>query len=96
MARLTDEAKFLLVAGTDAPSQVMAITMYHVLSSVKIHVRLLEELQAVLPDASVEPSLSDLEQLPYLVSVPFREIILWKLTLDRLQSFQKALDSPQS
>ena len=89
MARLTDEAKFLLVAGTDAPSQVMAITMYHVLSSVKIHVRLLEELQAALPDARVEPSLSDLERLPYLVSVPFGEIILWKLTLDRLQSFQK-------
>ena len=95
MARLTDEAKFLLVAGTDAPSQVMAITMYHVLSSVKIQVLLLEELQAALPDGRVEPSLSDLERLPYLVSVPFGEIILWKLTLDRLQSFQKALDSPQ-
>ncbi len=95
MARLTDEAKFLLVAGTDAPSQVMAITMYHVLSSVKIHVLLLEELQVALPDARVEPSLNDLERLPYLVSVPLGEVIQWKLTLDRLQSFQKALDSPQ-
>lgn len=68
LARLTDEAKFLLVAGTDAPSQVMAITLYYILSNVTIYNLLQAELQAALPDASVDASWSDLERLPYLVS----------------------------
>jgi cytochrome P450 len=69
LARLTDEAKFLLVAGTDAPSQVMAVTIYHILSNVKIYNLLQAELQAALPEASVDVSWSDLERLPYLVSL---------------------------
>lgn len=68
MARLTDEAKFLLVAGTDAPSQVMAITIYQVLSNPNIYGLLQEELQVALPDTSVDPLWSNLERLPYLVS----------------------------
>lgn len=86
MARLTDEAKFLLVAGTDAPSQVMTITMYHVLSNVKIYNLLREELQIALPDANVDASWSDLERLPYLVS--FLNPAKWctkQLTRARLQ-----------
>ncbi|KAJ6027459.1 benzoate 4-monooxygenase cytochrome P450 [Penicillium canescens] len=69
LARLTDEAKFLLVAGTDAPSQVMAITMYHVLRNVMVYNQLQEELQAALPDADAEASWGELERLPYLTSV---------------------------
>jgi hypothetical protein len=46
----------------------MAITLYHVLSNAKIHNLLQEEVQIAMPDASVDPSLSDLARLPYLVS----------------------------
>lgn len=64
----------------------MAITMYHVLSNPKIHNLLQEELQIALPDASVDASWSDLERLPYLVSIsnPAKRCIQ-KLTESRLQ-----------
>ncbi|OOQ82392.1 putative cytochrome P450 [Penicillium brasilianum] len=84
LARLTDEAKFLLVAGTDAPSQVMAITMYHVLSNLKIHNLLQEELQITLPDASVDASWSDLERLPYLTAVISEGLRLSAVVTSRL------------
>lgn len=69
MERLVDEAKFLLVAGTDAPSQVMAITMYHILHDNSVYRRLQGELHTALPDARVDASWGQLERLPYLVSV---------------------------
>jgi hypothetical protein len=48
----------------------MAITMYHVLSNLEIYNLLQEELQNALPNASADASWSDLERLPYLVSIP--------------------------
>jgi cytochrome P450 len=69
LARLTDEAKFLLVAGTDAPSQVMSITIYHILCTSCVYNRLREELQMALPNADMDACWGDLERLPYLVSI---------------------------
>ncbi|KAJ6076326.1 benzoate 4-monooxygenase cytochrome P450 [Penicillium canescens] len=69
LARLSDEAKFLLVAGTDAPSQVMALTMYHILRNSHVCNRLKEELQTALPDAGANPTWVELERLPYLTAV---------------------------
>ncbi|KAJ5157407.1 benzoate 4-monooxygenase cytochrome P450 [Penicillium canariense] len=61
------------VSGTDAPSQVMAITMYHVLNNARIYDQLQDELQIALPGESVDASWSDLEHLPYLGSASSTE-----------------------
>ncbi|RAH49962.1 cytochrome P450 [Aspergillus brunneoviolaceus CBS 621.78] len=69
LPRLIDEAKFLLVAGTDAPSQVMAITLFHVLRNPRVHARLKDELTQALPRAAMTPSWQEMEKLPYLSAV---------------------------
>ncbi|KAE8153060.1 cytochrome P450 [Aspergillus avenaceus] len=67
--RLEDDAIFLLIAGTDAPTQVIAITMFHILNNSEVHRRLRTELRSALPDVSIDPDLTTLEQLPYLTAV---------------------------
>lgn len=66
--RLKDDALFLMVAGTDAPSQALAIMLYHILNNREVHEKLREELVYALPDARSDPSLAVLENIPYLVS----------------------------
>ena len=66
-SRLEDDAIFLMLAGTDAPSQTLTITMFHILSNPTIHQRLKEELFAAIPDVTVTPCMDQLEQIPYLV-----------------------------
>lgn len=65
--RLLDEAKFLVVAGSDAPSQFLAITVYHLLRNPSPLQRLREELDQHLPNPKSRPSLREVEKLPYLV-----------------------------
>ena len=66
--RLTDDAKFLMIAGTDAPSQVLAITMFHVVRSPLVCRDLRRELQDKTAHLQDGLGLSMLEKLPYLVS----------------------------
>ncbi|KAH7316957.1 cytochrome P450 [Stachybotrys elegans] len=69
LRRLEDDAIFLLMAGTDAPGQVLAITAFHVLNNPRVLQRLREELSSAIPDPSTLPDLVDLERLPYLSAV---------------------------
>ncbi|KAJ6031900.1 benzoate 4-monooxygenase cytochrome P450 [Penicillium herquei] len=69
VTRVVEDAKFLLVAGTDAPSQVMAITVFHILNNPAVHERLRTELINALPDPQEKPTWSFLERLPYLNAV---------------------------
>ncbi|PYH76233.1 cytochrome P450, partial [Aspergillus uvarum CBS 121591] len=64
--RLEDDAIFLMMAGTDAPSQALAITMFHILHNPEVHQRLKAELLANIPDMRCIPALETLEQLPFL------------------------------
>lgn len=66
LPRLVGEAKFLLVAGTDAPSQVLALTMFHILDNPDVHQRLREEVMLAIPDKEASPSWDQMEKLPYL------------------------------
>lgn len=66
--RLEDDAIFLMLAGTDAPSQTLAITMFHILNNPATYQKLKLELFAALPDVSGTSCIDQLEQLPYLVS----------------------------
>jgi len=57
-----------MLAGTDAPSQTCAITIFHLLNNPSTYRRLKSELLAAIPDSKEIPTLRELEQIPYLVS----------------------------
>lgn len=65
--RLADDANFLMIAGTDAPSQALTITMFQILRHPETYRRIKVELRSVTPDARGNLSLEALEQLPYFV-----------------------------
>lgn len=68
-SRLEDDAIFLMLAGTDAPSQTCAITLFHLLNNPSKYQQLKTELLTAIPDLKKIPTLRELEQIPYLVSV---------------------------
>ncbi|CAG8899639.1 unnamed protein product [Penicillium egyptiacum] len=68
LERMADELKFLLVAGSDAPSQVMAITMFHLLWNPETYQKLKDELDEAFPILS-EADWTKLKYLPYLSAV---------------------------
>ncbi|KAJ5568242.1 hypothetical protein N7450_010728 [Penicillium hetheringtonii] len=65
-SRLEDDAIFLMLAGTDAPSQTCAITIFHLLNNPSTYRRLKSELLAAIPDSKKIPTLRELEEIPYL------------------------------
>ncbi|GFF23970.1 trichodiene oxygenase, partial [Aspergillus udagawae] len=82
--RLTDDAKFLMKAGTGAPSQVMAITMFHVLQDNTITEKPKLELKAANPNPNIGLSLETLEQLPYLSAIIKEGIRISSIVISRL------------
>ena len=67
LERLEQELKFLIIAGTDAPSQVMALTMFHLFWNPEICQKLKDELDEAFPVLS-DADWTKLKHLPYLVS----------------------------
>ncbi|KAE8381628.1 benzoate 4-monooxygenase cytochrome P450 [Aspergillus bertholletiae] len=65
-ARLEDDAIFVMMAGTDAPAQCLAITIFHILNNSSVYQKLQAELRANILDAHSVPTLKQLEALPYL------------------------------
>ncbi|KAK2879935.1 hypothetical protein FQN49_000747 [Arthroderma sp. PD_2] len=84
LGRLSDDAKFLLGAGTDAPSQALAITLFHILNNGPVYRKLQEELKGSLPDPQADPSLAMLERLPYLTAVIKEGLRISALVTSRL------------
>ncbi|CAI7605748.1 unnamed protein product [Penicillium manginii] len=69
LKRLQDDAIFLMIAGTDAPSQALAITIFHILNNPKVCEKLKYELFSRKPDIKSPATIAELEKLPYLSSV---------------------------
>ncbi|KAJ5438316.1 benzoate 4-monooxygenase cytochrome P450 [Penicillium daleae] len=69
--RLRDEAFSLVTAGSGTTAYVLRGTAYHVCANPEIRKRLYEELKVAMPEVISEtiPSLSKLEQLPYLAAI---------------------------
>ncbi|KAJ6030655.1 uncharacterized protein N7446_000282 [Penicillium canescens] len=65
---LEDDAIFLMHAGTDAPSQTIAMTMFQILNNPTTYQRLKEELFTAIPDVTATPNMDRLEQMPYLTA----------------------------
>jgi cytochrome P450 len=66
-SRLEDNTIFLIFTGTDAPSQTIAITIFHILNNLTIYQKLKKELFAAIPDITATLCIDQLEQIPYLV-----------------------------
>ncbi|KAJ5625096.1 benzoate 4-monooxygenase cytochrome P450 [Penicillium lagena] len=67
--RLRDEAFSLVTAGSGTTAYVLRGTAYHIAANPTVRQRLHDELVAAIPDPQHFPSLTTLEQLPYLTAV---------------------------
>ncbi|KAJ6090139.1 benzoate 4-monooxygenase cytochrome P450 [Penicillium sp. IBT 16267x] len=67
--RLRDEAFSLVTAGSGTTAYVLRGTAYHIAANPAIRQKLHEELMTAIPDVQQFPSLTFLEQLPYLTAV---------------------------
>lgn len=67
--RLKDEANLLLGAGAETTAQSLTRTAFRILDNRPVLQRLQSELREAIPDAKVIPSLTTLQQLPYLTAV---------------------------
>jgi cytochrome P450 len=70
--RMAHEGFEILLAGSDTTARTMGIAAYHVIANPTIAKQLRDELKTVMPGAHSNPTLKDLEGLPYLVS--FRSV----------------------
>ncbi|KAG5796274.1 hypothetical protein H9Q69_004700 [Fusarium xylarioides] len=61
------QAVDILAAGSDTTALTLTYGIFHILSNPAVKQRLVDELDAALPDAGTNPSLSELEKLPYLL-----------------------------
>lgn len=85
LTRLEDDAIFLMMAGTDAPAQALAITLFHILNNPNVYARLKEELFTI-SDPDTVSTLEQFQRLPYLVSnFLFIARYFLSLTKSRLQ-----------
>lgn len=67
VVELRNDAYTFLVGGTDTTAWAITLTIWHVARNPKIHARLLEELQTVMPNPEDEVDSNTLEKLPLLV-----------------------------
>lgn len=69
LSRLHDEALVIITAGIGPARKTMSVACYHVLSNPKIYGQLCQELTNAFPDLATQPTLPELEKLPYLSAV---------------------------
>lgn len=70
LARLEDEGFVVLAAGTETTAYALSVTLFHLLDNPDILSKLYDEVKIVMPDPSICPPLSVLENLPLIVSAP--------------------------
>lgn len=68
LKRMSEEGVLIINAGSDTVRRALISATFHLLDNPVALQSLKKELIGVMPDASVTPSLNDLEQLPFLVS----------------------------
>jgi cytochrome P450 len=72
LARLKDEGQILIAAGSETTAKTLTETTFWVLHTAGVLDRLREELKDVMPNARSIPTWTELERLPFLVSMPIR------------------------
>lgn len=71
--RLVDESALLLGAGTETTARSLAVSMFHVINDNEIGKKLREELKTILEKPTSKATWTELEHLPYLVSMMCQE-----------------------
>ena len=66
--RITDEAFVMIVAGGETTAKTLTNTLYHLLANPAWKDKVVQEIDAVMPDLNVLPSSAELEQLPILTA----------------------------
>jgi cytochrome P450 len=69
LERLRDDGASMVGAGLTTTAHFLDTVTYYILADKAVHQKLTEELRAAIPDPAVIPSLTRLEQLPYLRAV---------------------------
>ena len=72
LQRLAEEGEVLIGAGSETTSRALAYTLFYVVNAPDILRRLREELRTVMKNNTDLPAWTDLEKLPYLVSIEIR------------------------
>ncbi|KAL8835044.1 MAG: hypothetical protein Q9170_003472 [Blastenia crenularia] len=67
--RLRQEARTLVLAGTDTTATTLACLIYRLLSNPPILARLRRELMTAMPDPDLLPTGAQVEHLPYLTAI---------------------------
>ena len=67
--RLAQNSNVLVAAGSNTTLHALVTTTYHLLANPESMIKLVEELEAAIPNPYQVPELVELEQLPYLSAV---------------------------
>ena len=67
--RLQEEAQNISIAGTETTSWTLSVLFFYLLTTPHVLTKLREELMTNFPEKSTMPSLTEVEQLPYLSAV---------------------------
>ncbi|KAI6091573.1 putative cytochrome P450 [Hypoxylon rubiginosum] len=67
--RLWQEGQIIVGAGTETTAWTLSVIFFYVLNDRNVYDTLMKELEHALPDPASRPSCSDLEKLPYLISL---------------------------
>jgi cytochrome P450 len=67
--RLWQDAQVIMAAGTETTAWTLSVITYYLLTNPDIRGKLREELIATIPDSSMQATIKQLEQLPYLVRI---------------------------
>lgn len=68
-SRLQDEAVIIVTAGIGPVKMTMCVACFHVLDNPSVYGQLYQELLTAFPDSTIQPTLPELEKLPYLTAV---------------------------
>jgi cytochrome P450 len=67
--RMAEEARILLLGGTDTTAMALSAITYHILANPSIFKKLKAELTQAIPDPDSLPVASQIEALPYLTAI---------------------------
>jgi cytochrome P450 len=97
--RLSLEGFAIVAAGTITTSWTLTVALFHILATPSIARKLRTELQAAIPDVTIIPELTVLEQLPYLKGVVQEALRLGDATPGRFSRLPRdaiSYTNPQS
>lgn len=92
--RLCSESRVFVAAGTETTASMLSMITFHLLENPDILKKPKSELEIAIPDMSIKPAASQVENLPYLVSQNLK--MADRLRSDKSQECYNTGNSPTS